>query len=249
MKLPLIIVNFKIYELATGEDALRLAKIHEKVAKEMDVSIGIAVNALDLAKVAEGVDIPVFAQHIDPIAYGSGTGHIVPERVKEIGAYGTILNHAERKLDDDVLSKSIERAKGLGLFTVVCAETPERGKEIAENYNPDLVAVEPPELIGGDLSVSKSEPLIVERAVKLIGSEKTLVGAGVKDAEDVKIALDLGAQGVLLASGVTKSDDPYATLMDLASALKWKLNSKNRINKNKMSFLNMGLSISPWMKK
>ena len=220
MKKPLIIVNFKIYELATGEDALNLAKIHEKVAKEMDVSIGIAVNALDLAKVADAVDIPVFAQHIDPISYGSGTGHIVPERVKEIGAYGTILNHAERKLDEEILQQSINRAKDLGLFTVVCAETPERGKEIAEKYDPDLIAVEPPELIGGDLSVSKSEPLIVENAVNLIGSEKTLVGAGVKDKEDVEIALNLGAQGVLLASGVTKSSDPYATLLDLAAGLK-----------------------------
>ena len=220
MKKPLIIVNFKIYELATGEDALKLAKIHEQVAKEQNVSIGIAVNALDLANIVENVDIPVFAQHIDPNSYGSGTGHIVPERVKEIGAYGTILNHAERKLDDDILSKSIQRAKDLGLFTVVCAETPERGKEIAEKYDPDLIAVEPPELIGGDLSVSKSEPLIVENAVKLIGSEKTLVGAGVKDKEDVQIALNLGAQGVLLASGVTKSDDPYATLLGLAAGLK-----------------------------
>ena len=220
MELPLIIVNFKIYELATGEDALRLAKIHEKVAKEMNVSIAIAVNALDLAAVVDAVDIPVFAQHIDPIVYGSGTGHIIPERVKEIGAHGTILNHAERKLDDEVLSQSIQRAKDLGLFTVVCAETPERGKEIANNYTPDLIAVEPPELIGGDLSVSKSEPLIVERAVKLIGEDRTLVGAGIKDGEDVRIALDLGARGVLLASGVTKSDDPYATLLDLASGLK-----------------------------
>ena len=220
MKKPLIIVNFKIYELATGEDALNLAKIHDKVAKEMGVSIGIAVNALDLAKVADAVDIPVFAQHIDPIGYGSGTGHIVPERVKEIGAYGTILNHAERKLEEAVLAKSIERAKDLDLFTIVCAETPERGKEIAEKYDPDLIAVEPPELIGGDLSVSKSEPLIVENAVNLIGSEKTLVGAGVKDKEDVEIALNLGAQGVLLASGVTKSSDPYATLLDLAAGLK-----------------------------
>ena len=83
-----------------------------------------------------------------------------------------------------------------------------------------MIAVEPPELIGGDLSVSKSEPLIVERAVKLIGEDRTLVGAGIKDGEDVRIALDLGARGVLLASGVTKSDDPYATLLDLASGLK-----------------------------
>lgn len=219
MKLPLIIVNFKNYELATGGNAVSLAKLHERVAQETGANIAVAVSALDLARVIDAVNIPVFAQHIDAVSYGSSTGHILPELVKDLGAVGTLLNHAECQLEDILLRKSIERARELELYTVVCANTPEKGREILE-FNPDLIAVEPPELIGGDVSVSKGGPKIIENAVKMIGENRTLVGAGIQDCEDVRIALSLGAVGVLLASAVTKSSDPYSVLMDLAAGLK-----------------------------
>jgi len=207
MDLPTIIVNFKLYEQATGDSAIELAKIHEKVAEETGASIGVAVNALDLKQV------------VDAVGYGSNTGHILPERVKDIGTFGTLLNHAENQVEDVLLQKSIEKSRDIGLYTVACANTPEKGREIME-FGPDLIAVEPPELIGGDVSVSKAEPDIIENAVKLIGENRVLVGAGVKNADDVRIALTLGASGVLLASGVTKAEDPYSVLMDLVSGLK-----------------------------
>ncbi|MFH1720574.1 MAG: triose-phosphate isomerase [Patescibacteria group bacterium] len=218
MKLPTIIVNFKTYGSATGERALLLAKIHERVVMETGVSIAIAVQPTDIALLASEVKIPVFAQHIDAIEYGAHTGYILAEAARAAGAYGTLLNHAEHQIEDGVLRKSIEAAKRAGLYTVVCANTPERGAEIVK-YGPDLVAVEPPDLIGGDVSVSTAEPEIIKNAVKLIGEGKVLVGAGVRTAEDIKIALALGAQGVLLASGVTKAMYPEKVLRELAAAI------------------------------
>lgn len=219
MRLPIIVVNFKLYEQATGDNALELAKIHERVATETGASIAIAVNPLDLAIIAGQVKIPVFAQHIDPVKYGGHTGYILPDLIKEYGAYGTLLNHAEHPIEHETLAKSIERAREVGLFTIVCANTPQKAQEVVK-LNPDLIAVEPPELIGGDVSITKAGPHIIEEAVKLIGENRVLVGAGVRDPEDVTIALSLGAVGVLLASGVTKSDDPYSVLMGLVSGLK-----------------------------
>jgi triosephosphate isomerase len=214
----MIITNFKLYESATGDKALALAKIHEEVAKETGMDIQVAVQPIDLARISQEVDIPVLAQHIDPKIFGSGTGHILPENVKMAGAVGTILNHSERRLEREVLEASIKRAKEIGLTTVVCAETPEEGASFLE-FDPDYIAVEPPELIGGDISVSTSQPEIIENASKLIGPEKLLVGAGVKNGVDVKTCIELGAKGVLLASGVTKAENPRAVLLDLASGL------------------------------
>ncbi|MBU0727980.1 triose-phosphate isomerase [Patescibacteria group bacterium] len=214
----MIITNFKLYESATGDKAVALAKIHEEVAKETGANIQVSVQAIDLARISQEVSIPVFAQHIDPVNFGSGTGHILPESVKNSGAAGTILNHSERRLKREVLEASIKRAKEIGLTTVVCAESPEEGASFLE-FDPDFIAVEPPELIGGDISVSTSQPEIIEHAAKLIGSEKLLVGAGVKNGVDVKTCIELGAKGVLLASGVTKAEDPKAVLLDLASGL------------------------------
>lgn len=219
MKLPAIIVNFKLHEQATGDSAVRLAKIHQQVAEETGASIGIAVSMIDLARVAQEVSIPVFAQHIDAVGYGSHTGFVSPQQVKELGCYGTLLNHAEHPLEDVLLRRSIEMAKDNDLFVIACAHDPQRGKKILE-FNPDLIAVEPPELIGGDISVSKHGPDIIESAVNLIGKNRLLVGAGVRDEDDVRIATTLGAGGVLLASGVTKAQDPYSVLLDLVAGLR-----------------------------
>ena len=214
----MIITNFKTYQSATAENAIHLASIHEEVAKELGVDIRVCVQATDLAPVIENVNIPVLVQHIDPVSFGSSTGHIMPEAVKAVGAEGTLLNHSERRLDREVLKKSIERAKEVGLTTIVCAESPDEGASFLE-FDPDYIAVEPPELIGGDISVSSAKPEIIENAAKLISSEKLLIGAGIKTGEDVRIAIQLGAKGVLLASGVTKAQDPKAVLMDLAGGL------------------------------
>lgn len=214
----MIITNFKTYESATGAGAVELAKIHEEVAKETGVTIQVAVQAVDLMNVASSVEIPVLAQHIDPVGFVRATGHINPEAVKVAGAMGTLLNHSERRLDRETLGKSIAAAKKAGLTVVVCAATPEEGASFLE-FDPDFIAVEPPELIGGDISVSTAQPEIIEHAAKLIGSEKLLVGAGIKNGEDVRIAIKLGAKGVLLASAVTKAEDPKTVLMDLAGGL------------------------------
>lgn len=214
----MIITNFKTYENATGEKALALAKVHEKVAEETGASIAVAVQPTDLHMIAGAVKIPVLAQHFDPVNFGSATGHILPEALMQAGAAGTLLNHSERRVGMEVIEKSLTRAKELGLFVVVCAESPEEGQQIVP-FGPDLVAVEPPELIGGDISVSTAQPEVIENAVKLIGEGKVLVGAGVKNQEDVRVAMKLGASGILLASGVTKAEDPEAVLRDLVAGL------------------------------
>lgn len=218
MELPVIITNFKTYETGTGSRALELAKAHAKVAADLGVSMSIAVQPTDLATLVASVSFPVLAQHMDPVSYGSSTGHILPEALKGAGAAGTLLNHSERRIPMDQIKASIERAKEVSLFTIVCAADDEEAREIVA-MGPDMVAVEPPELIGGDISVSTADPDLIKRSVEVVGEGKLLVGAGVKTGEDVKIAVELGASGVLLASGVTKAEDPEAVLRDLCSGL------------------------------
>ncbi len=215
----MIITNFKTYESANGKLALDLARIHAEVAKETGADIRISVQAIDLFQICNSVHIPVLAQHIDPFDFGSHTGNVIPKAVQIMGVSGTILNHSERRLDFDLLKESVQKAKEYGLTTIVCAQSPEEGVRFLD-FDPDFIAVEPPELIGGDISVSTAQPEIIENAARLIGNEKLLVGAGVKNANDVRTAINLGAKGVLLASGITKAEDPKAVLLDLVSGLK-----------------------------
>ncbi|MEM2387404.1 MAG: triose-phosphate isomerase, partial [Candidatus Bathyarchaeia archaeon] len=118
---PLILVNFKTYWEATGRRAVRLARAAEKVSRETQVSICVAPQFTDIAAVAGNVEIPVFAQHIDPIEPGSHTGYVLADAVKEAGAVGTLINHSERQLKLSEIDAAIRIARGKGLISVVCA--------------------------------------------------------------------------------------------------------------------------------
>jgi triosephosphate isomerase len=216
----ILFINFKNYREATMENALPLAKTAEKVSKGSRAKIILVVNAVELALVAKSVSIPVFAQHIDFDELGKGTGKILPEVAKYYGAKGTVLNHAENKISDEQLQKCIARAKQIGLKVMVCAEDIGRAKKIASMpQKPELIAVEPPELIGGDISVSTAQPEIISdtvREIKKIAPEiKVICGAGIKNSFDVKKAIELGAEGVFVASGIIKAADKEKAIREL----------------------------------
>jgi len=220
---PIIIVNVKTYSEATGRKAVELAKMIDKLAKETSASLAIAVQHTDIQKVADSVNIPVLAQHIDPISPGSHTGWVLPEAVKEAGANGTLINHSEHRLKLADIDTCIKRAEENKLTTVVCSNNIRASKAIAA-LEPDFVAVEPPELIGGDISVTTANPEIVKGTVeevrKISKNIRILCGAGVKNGKDVEKAIELGTDGVLLASGVVKAQDKEKVLRDLISGLK-----------------------------
>jgi len=220
---PMIIVNFKTYLESTGKRAVELAKQAERAAKETGVNIIVVPQLADLAKVAEAVEIPVFAQHIDPIKPGSNTGHVLAESVKEAGAVGTLINHSELQLRLIDIEAIIALAKEKGMVSCVCANNPSVSAAIAA-MRPDITSVEPPELIGSGISVSKAKPEIVTDTVKLVHKidpkMTILCGAGISQVEDVSIALKLGTQGVLVASGIVKAKDPYTVMRAFADATK-----------------------------
>jgi len=219
---PVIAINFKTYIEATGERALKIAKAAEEVYKETGVTIVVAPQLADLYRIAQEVEIPVFAQHIDPIKPGSHTGHVLPEAVKEAGAVGTLLNHSENRMILADLEAAIRRAEEVGLMTMVCSNNPKVSAAVAA-LSPDYVAVEPPELIGTGIPVSKTKPEVITNTVNLVKKispkVKVLTGAGISTGEDVKKALELGTVGVLLASGVTKAKDPEKAIRDLVSLI------------------------------
>jgi triosephosphate isomerase len=216
---PLIILNFKCYAESIGPNALRLAKIAEKVSEDIGLTIIIAPTLVDLPKVTSEVSIPVFAQHMDPIELGAHTGYIPGEALKEAGAVGTLVNHSERRLLLADVESCISRAMDLGLYTCVCSNNAPVSAATAA-LNPTMVAVEPPELIGSGKSVSKTKPEVVTSTVKLIRgiNNKVIIlcGAGITTQEDARAAIRLGADGVLLASAFTKATDPAKVLSELA---------------------------------
>lgn len=217
-ELPIVITNFKTYKEATGHQALSLAKDMERLMNEIHVNFAIAGQAIDLATLAAGVSIPVLAQHVDGVGYGAHTGHISIDSIKNLGVDGSLLNHSEKRINDDQIAEAITKLKELEMISIVCAESVEEVKRFAA-LGPDLIAFEPLDLIGGDVSVSTERPEHISEAAKITGPNKLIVGAGVKNAEDLKKALELGACGVLVASGIVKAAKPMEALRNLCSPL------------------------------
>lgn len=216
---PLILVNLKTYEESMGENAVKLTKMANEVSNKTGVCIALAPQFTDLHRVASSSEVPVFAQHIDSVTPGRGTGSILAEAVVEAGAIGTLLNHSERQLKLADLEASLIRAKEVGLKVCICSNN-QAVSGAAAALGPDFIAVEPPELIGTGIPVSQTQPEVVTATVKTIRGINSkvipLCGAGISTGEDVAAALKLGTHGVLLASGVTKAKDPKKVLFDMA---------------------------------
>jgi triosephosphate isomerase len=125
-----------------------------------------------------------------------------------------LINHSERRLNLAEIDAANQAAKRAHLTTVICTNNITTTKAAA-SLGPDFVAIEPPELIGSGIPVSKANPEVVTGAVEAASGVKVLCGAGISKGEDVKAAIELGTDGVLLASGVTKADNPEAALRGL----------------------------------
>ena len=217
---PFILVNLKSYSETLGVKAEELAKIVEEVTTDSGICIGLAPQSIDINRLTQ-FNIPIFSQHIDSIIPGAYTGHILAEAVKSSGSIGTLLNHSEKRLMLSDIEQSINRTKEVGLVSVVCANTTKVGMAIAA-LNPDMVAIEPPELIGSGNAVSKANPEIISKSVEAIKRINknviVLCGAGITSGEDVFSAIKLGSSGILVASGIVKSKNWKGILQEFAEA-------------------------------
>lgn len=203
----LVIINFKTYK--QGKTAIDLAKAIEKV----DKNIIVGIQDSDIYEVNKKTKLTIFAQHVDYFKPGKHTGFTIPEAVKKDGAKGTFLNHSEHRLSFNVLKKTVERCKKIGLKTAIFAGNLNEAKKI-DKLKPNYLIIEPPELVSGKISISKAKPYLIEKIAKKL---KTgfLVGAGIHSREDVRIAMKLGARGIAISSAITKARNPVKKLKEL----------------------------------
>lgn len=203
----LVIINFKTYKEATGSNAVKLAKSFSKFH-----NVIVCAQASDISGVSKF--ITTFAQHVDPVDVGMNTGSITAFAVKNAGAKGTLLNHSEHRLSFEELKSCLSIARKYKLKTVICARNSDEVKKFVR-LRPDFIAIEPKELIGGEVSVTQSNPNLIAKSLKAAGKIPLLCGAGVHSKEDLMTAKKLGAKGVLIASAVVKNKSPAKKLREL----------------------------------
>ena len=222
MKRPLFVINFKNYQEISGKRSVMLARVAEDVARRSDAKIVVAPPQASLALVASQVRIPVFAQHLDNSDAGSTTGFMVPEVAKSYGISGSLINHSEHRIPLAEIEKLIKKLSMLKMTSVVCARTSNEVKKLA-SLKPDYVAIEPPELIGSGVAVSKARPGVITRSIRAVNRTNkkisVICGAGIVDGNDVSAAMKLGSSGILVASGIVKARNWSAKIKELADAM------------------------------
>ena len=222
MNTPIVILNYKTYLESSGENALELARALKSASEESGITMVAAPQAADIYRIQDQISLPIFAQHIDPITPGWHTGSNLIETLIEAGISGSLINHSENRMKLADIDEVIQLCKQNDIESCVCTNNIATSKAIA-TFSPDAVAVEPPELIGTGIPVSQAQPEVVEDSVKGVKSInkkiKVLCGAGISTGDDMKAAMDLGADGVLLASGIVKAKNPKEALLDLVSKL------------------------------
>lgn len=218
-------INFKTYKTSYGSRAVSIAREADSVAKEYGglVRVVLLPPATEIVRIASVVSYSsVFAQHVDPVNEGAYTGHITAEMIKETGAVGVMINHSEKRLRLDEINFILSKARELGLETLVCADTPMAAAAISV-LKPRMLAIEPPELIGTGIPVSKAKPEVVTgtvNKVREINKEVIiLTGAGITTGDDVKAAVKLGTQGVLVASAIMKAQEPGKIIKEMAESM------------------------------
>jgi triosephosphate isomerase (TIM) len=220
--LKTLILNFKNYSSIQGKGSLKLARAAERVAKEVRATIIVAPPTPLLGLVASKVGIEVFGQSVGSSIGEKTTGSVLPEAIKAAGASGTILNHSEARLRSSEIPMMVQRLKRLGLKTCLCARD---SKEVASmaSLGTEYLAVEPPALIGSGVAVSKAQPRLVESSVRGARGAgyrgKILCGAGIVDGRDVKRAVELGVDGVLVASSVVAARNWASKIRELSLSL------------------------------
>ena len=222
MDTPIVILNYKTYLESSGLNALNLAKDLESASIESGITMVAVPQAIDIYRISEETSIPIFAQHLDSITPGGHTGSNLIDGFVEAGISGTLINHSEMRLKLADIDSIVKKCSEFNIESCVCTNNIETSKAAAL-LNPTAVAVEPPELIGTGIPVSQAQPEIVEdtvREVKALNKDvKVLCGAGITTGDDMKAAMDLGADGVLLASGIIKAESPKEAILDLVSKL------------------------------
>ena len=217
-----LIVNFKNYSEVLGEGAVALARAAEKRGKGAGVEIIVSPPTPFLGLVASKVRVQVYSQSVGLTIGEKSTGEVTPEAVKASGASGTLLNHSERRVPPESIEATIGRVKKSGLSLCLCAATAQEVGSLAK-YAPRYLAVEPPELIGSGVSVSRAKPEVVKDSVKAARRSgfkgKILCGAGIVSGEDVRMATELGADGVLVSSSVVRAKDWNSKLEELTCSL------------------------------
>ncbi|MCT6844609.1 MAG: triose-phosphate isomerase, partial [Bombilactobacillus mellifer] len=218
IKAPFFIVNPKSY--LYGAEVVKLAQIADRLAQQYHIDCLFTGQLIDLPALKQATQhLIITAQTMDPLEPGRGMGQVLPEGLQSQGVGAVVLNHAEKPLTIAALDWTIKRARTLNLMSIVCADTPEQCRAVAQ-LHPTMMICEPTSVIGTGTISNDDYIQQTNQAVREVDPQILIMqAAGVSTGADVTHVLQLGADGTGGTSGIIQAPDWQVKLTEMMSAL------------------------------
>ncbi|MFZ1881541.1 MAG: triose-phosphate isomerase [Gaiellaceae bacterium] len=193
------------------------------------VSLAAAVQAL------AGTEIGVFAQNCHWEAEGAFTGEVSAPMLRELGVYGTLVGHSERRQyfgeTDETVGKRVRAALAAGLHVIACVGETEAEREAGETeavlrrqlavLEPDdnlVIAYEPVWAIGTGKSATPQIAQAAHEIVRSVIDAPVLYGGSVKPENAAELLSEPAIDGALVG-GAALDVDSFAAICRAAASV------------------------------
>jgi triosephosphate isomerase len=191
------------------------------------VSLGEAVQAL------AGTEIGVFAQNCHWEAEGAFTGEVSAPMLQELGVYGAIVGHSERRQwfgeTDELVARRVHHCLEFGLHVIACVGETEEERDKGATHlvlrrqvasfeaDPNLViAYEPVWAIGTGKTATPQMAQEAHETIKELIDVPMLYGGSVKPENAAELLAQPAIDGALVG-GASLDVDSFAAICQSAS--------------------------------
>jgi triosephosphate isomerase len=191
-----------------------------------DVDVVVCPPYVSLAAAAQalaGTEIGVFAQSCHWDTEGAFTGEISAAMLKEIGVYGSLVGHSERRLyfgeTDETVARRAAAALAEGLHVIACVGESEQERDAGETdavlkrqvsvLEPDenlVIAYEPVWAIGTGKTATPELARQAHETIKQIIDVPVLYGGSVKPDNAAELLAQPGVDGALVGGAALTVD-------------------------------------------
>ncbi len=234
--MPLVAGNWKLFK-GPGETQAFCLELRERLAglDGVDVAVCPPYVSLQAAVLAlSGTEIAVAAQNVHSEESGAFTGEVAPGMLREIGVYGAIVGHSERRQyfgeTDEGVARRAAAALEAGLFVIACVgeleEERERGEtedvlrrqvSVLEAHENLVLAYEPVWAIGTGKTATPEMAQDAHAFVKSILDAPVLYGGSVKPDNAAELLSQPDVDGALVG-GASLEVESFASICEAASA-------------------------------
>ena len=229
----LIAGNWKMFK-GPGETAAFCRALREADLGDVDVAVCPPyVSLADAVQCLAGTEIGVFAQNCHWAAEGAFTGEISAPMLRELGVYGTVVGHSERRQlfgeTDESVARRVHHCLDAGLHVIACVGETESEREagktedvlrrqvsVLDEDDNMVVAYEPVWAIGTGKTAT---PQIAQEAhafIKSLLDLPVLYGGSVKPENAAELAAQPDVDGALVG-GASLDLESFVSICRAAS--------------------------------